>query len=154
MCTDCERRFYGEECDKAHMNSICSNIRRYWECFKILSESDTCGKVYCKICRHHQSSEYLCYVMPDEKAPQIKEVPFIFYDLDTRQETVCREVTEKGDTNILLLLGVNFCVFKQVCYNCINYNIELCNKCGVTGNILRVKRIERFTVCVESTQAV
>ncbi|KAJ8974555.1 hypothetical protein NQ317_000531, partial [Molorchus minor] len=74
---------------------------------------------------------------PDKRAPKTKDTLFIFYDLETRQEKML------GDGSFLH--EPNLCVFAQCCDECIETNIKICYKCGVTQQVLRVNPVNNFT---------
>lgn len=128
-CGDCGRDFYGNECFKAHLKSVCNKIKRCKECFKIYTKKHVCGEIYCKICKSNQSEDHFCYMQPNTAIPPTKDFLFVFYDLETTQEKV------QPDGSVLQ--EPNLCVFQQCCDLCIKSDIKICNKCGVRLQVLQ-----------------
>lgn len=146
-CEDCKRSFNGQICYNNHKKAgsmgrdiVCEKIRKCEECCKVVNSKrqHTCGEIYCKICNTHVPQNHLCYIQPDTGKPKVKDVLFIFYDLETRQE----KLSDDGS----LIHEPNLCVFRQYCDVCIDENInkKMCTKCGVRLQILRNKPIENF----------
>ncbi|KAJ8954632.1 hypothetical protein NQ317_002427, partial [Molorchus minor] len=84
---------------------------------------------YCKICKSHVPSNHLCYIQPDTSAPQLDNLLFVFYDLETRQE----KILEDGS----LLHEPNLCVYKQCCDVCLNTDKKFCEKCGLRLQVVK-----------------
>lgn len=73
---------------------------------------------------------------PDTNHAKTKDVLFIFYDLETRQET-------KIDDHTVLHVA-NLCVFEQCCDVCIDIESKVCDRCGVRLLILRNNPVSNF----------
>ena len=141
-CAECNRKFRGEQCFNNHKvdgalssnHGICSNIKKCSECFKTYkvkkNKLHQCGEQFCKNCHKFIVGDHLCYIKPDKKhPPSTKDSLFVFYDLETRQES-----------NIFKhkLHEANLCVYKQCCDKCItcSNNNNDCEKCGRRLNVL------------------
>lgn len=96
-CIDCNRKFRGRTCYDKHIvrgkKSICSNIKYCKDCRKTynISRMETahvCGEYKCKICFKNVAKGNLCFIQPNTGSPEyIDKTLFVFYDLETRQET-------------------------------------------------------------------
>jgi G:T-mismatch repair DNA endonuclease (very short patch repair protein) len=131
-CMDCCRYFRGQICHENHLkpgswekSTVCKQIRGCDNCFKVIKggRKHTCGEIFCKTCNTHVPENHLCYIQKDTGKPKTKDVLYVFYDLETRQE----EVLENGS----LLHQPNLCVFKQCCDECMESKGIICKKCGV-----------------------
>jgi len=124
FCDICKRCFKGSTCFDNHVtHSICDKFKLCPNCFKTVDKKHHCGKIFCKICKKHQSQGHLCYMQVDSRQPKTNETLFIFYDLETRQESV------QSDGS--LLHEPNLCVFRQCCDVCIDTDKVVCEKCGL-----------------------
>ncbi|KAJ8969907.1 hypothetical protein NQ317_009132 [Molorchus minor] len=77
-------------------------IRRCEQCHKTVQSSrqHTCEEIYCKICKSHVPSNHLCYIQPDTSAPQLDNLLFVFYDLETRQEKILEDGSLLHEPNL------------------------------------------------------
>ncbi|KAJ8966230.1 hypothetical protein NQ317_013404 [Molorchus minor] len=146
VCPECKRSFRGASCCDNHWRdrsfgkgTVCEQIKFCTDCLKTVKSDrkHTCGEIFCKICYTHMPQDHLCYIQPDKGTPKTKDTLFIFYDLETRQEGVLEDGSNIHEPNL--------CVFKQCCDACIETNIKICNKCGVTQQVLRVNPVNNFT---------
>lgn len=141
-CDSCRRSFRGQKCFDNHLqHSICTQIRRCEDCFKVVptNRRHTCGEIFCKICNKHCPADHLCYIQPDTRSPPTKDFLFIFYDLETRQETTRQEVVSKNgkdEVRTSLLHEPNLCVSNQCCHHCIQETkLVFCQSCGFRQKI-------------------
>lgn len=140
QCHKCNRYFRNQQCFKNHVGGVCESVRRCETCLKTVKSNavHTCGEIFCKICRKHCPQDHLCY-MQSVNPRHAKETLFIFYDLESRQDTALDDKS--------VLHTPNLCVFRQVCSTCITESkfLYCCKHCGIclqnlTGNEI----IERF----------
>lgn len=145
-CFLCKRSFVSIQCFENHTHSsakqvsTCQTIRKCIECLKIIKpERDhVCGEIFCTICKKHQPQGHLCYIQKNEKIPVLKNKLLIFFDLETRQETL-----QEGTSN--KVHEPNLCVFNQRCDECENIDdLFLCLRCGIRQQVLKLNPIERF----------
>lgn len=138
-CSDCNRQFRGLQCYNNHKDQICHTIRRCESCLQTVRKDRKhfCGEIFCKTCRKHVPTDHRCFMQPDTRQPNVNDVIFIFYDLETRQD-------ERIDQDIYLHIP-NLCVFDQRCDNCINEkNLYFCQKCGFRRKILKEDVVKSF----------
>ena len=145
-CDNCLRYFRGESCYNNHKkvasydrkSTVCSQIKQCSFCLKTIKSDrkHVCGEIFCKICKKHQPGDHLCYIQVDKGFPKLQDILFVFFDFETRQDTVL----ENGD----LLHEVNLCVLKQFCNVCRDSEPWLCDRCGVTTQILDENPLETF----------
>ena len=131
-CDDCKRYFKGQTCFENHIkegsrekSTVCIEIKCCENCFKTVkgSRKHICGEIFCKNCSIHVPENHLCYIQRDTGKPKTKDTLFVFYDLETQQDTKL----EDGS----FLHKASLCVFKQCCDVCIDTNTIVCQKCGV-----------------------
>lgn len=144
-CNDCFRLFRNETCYSNHKKagslgkySVCEQVKLCSKCLKVIKNDrvHTCGEIYCKICQSYQTSDHLCFIQVDKREPQLKDTLFIIFDFETRQEKQLNDGSFEHE--------VNLCVFKQFCDACRETEPWLCNKCGVTTQVLRINPLNRF----------
>lgn len=143
-CNSCNRIFRGPVCFKNHEvlrkgGSLCDTIKRCSECLKTVKtgHQHVCGEVLCKICHCYQPMDHNCYIQPDKRVPRVKDILFIFYDLETMQE---QEVTSGEKIH-----EPNLCVVQQRCDRCIDEEgIRFCEICGSRQKVFHVNIIESF----------
>lgn len=128
-CQDCLRFFRSQNCYENHKKdyssgkfTVCEQIKLCSICLKTIKakRAHACGEIYCKICNKHASEDHLCYIRPDKGKPKIKDVLFVFYDLETSQDKLLENST--------FLHQVNLCVFKQYCDECMDSEADTCKK--------------------------
>ncbi|KAJ8965523.1 hypothetical protein NQ317_019537, partial [Molorchus minor] len=147
LCVECKRSFRGQRCYDNHKkvgsmgkSTVCEQIVRCDECHKVMKKKrhHTCGEVYCKVCNTHVPQDHLCYMQSDTGKPKIKDILFVFYDLETRQE----KVLDDGS----LLHEPNLCVTSKRCDACMgeSSNLYFCQKCGYRLVIHRENVIGNF----------
>lgn len=86
-----------------------SDIQRCNDCLKTIKadKAQTCGEVFCKVCHKHVPSPHIYFIPVDIGTPKDKNLLFVFYDLETRQEQVLDDGSPLHEPNL--------CIFKQAC---------------------------------------
>ncbi|KAJ8934252.1 hypothetical protein NQ318_008695 [Aromia moschata] len=138
-CADCQRSFRGQQCYYNHKSSVCKEIYRCSDCFKVAKRGrkHTCGEIFCKICNTHVPSDHLCYMQPDAGKPKTADTLYVFYDLETRQE--------KQQQDGSLLHEPNLCVLASRCSTCISDGtLYFCQACGFRLIVYKDTVIKRF----------
>lgn len=146
-CKYCGRWFRSTACYGKHLlgssknKSMCASVKNCTVCNKTYKSDrkHICDEVFCKICNKFCSTNHLCYIQPDLKQPKTDGTLYVFFDLETRQETVMPDGAH--------LHEVNLCVFKQCCDVCIeSHDKKLwCTRCGVILQILKTAHpVDRF----------
>ena len=137
-CDSCRRYFRGQTCYNNHLkqgswekSTVCAAVKSCDHCFKTVKGTriHTCGEIFCKNCVAHVPEPHLCYIRRDTGKPKIKDVLFVFYDLETQQEE------QRADGS--LLHRANLCVFKQCCDKCMDTELKICTKCDIRLQKLR-----------------
>ncbi|XP_030757090.1 uncharacterized protein LOC115882961 [Sitophilus oryzae] len=138
-CPECLRSFRGPRCFENHKKvgsygkgSVCESVRKCPACLIVVKADrpHTCGEKFCTICKKHQPQPHHCYMQQDTGCPSMKNILFIFYDLETRQE----KKLEDGS----LLHEPNLCVNRKVCDSCIDKNNNVvCQKCGERQKVIK-----------------
>lgn len=144
-CSGCNRQFRGQSCYNNHKvsgkngKSTCDIVRRCGECLKTIkaNRQHHCGEIFCHICKKHQPAGHLCYIQQDTGVPKVDDTLFVFFDLETRQDTV----NLRGESVHIPVL----CVLQQRCNNCFNTpSSEQCSRCGVRRQIITTDIIPTF----------
>lgn len=147
-CIKCNREFRGQQCFNNHLTTVCKEINRCGECLRSYkgNRKHTCGEVYCKTCKIFVPENHLCYMPVDTASPPNKDILFIFYDLETRQETVKeRKQLQDGSIDEIKLHEPNLCVYTQVCDRCIDEEkLAFCQKCGMRLQVINEQPIKKF----------
>ncbi|KAJ8953532.1 hypothetical protein NQ317_000050 [Molorchus minor] len=148
-CQECKRSFRGQNCYANHKmvgslgkNTVCDQITLCEICLKTVrtDRKHICGEIFCKICNTHVSQDHLCHVQPDNGTPKTTDTLFIFYDFEARQEKILEDGSRLHEANL--------CVYSQCCDECIEKDIEFCEKCGLRRQALKITPVEVFMQCV------
>lgn len=83
----------------------------------------------------YRPSDHRCYVRPDTTSPKTEGVLFIFYDLETRQETPIEGTP-------YTLHEPNLCIFQYKCSKCLE--TEKYDSCFGAVKILTNEPVKRF----------
>lgn len=146
-CNDCNRKFKGINCFENHKKamsdtqSLCERLKQCTLCLKLYKNdrNHICNEIFCKICYKFVEEDHLCFMPVDTKSPSLKDILFIFYDLETQLE-------QTSNVEISNIHKPNLCIFVQRCDSCMDNNADLvcCEKCGV-----RLQKLSS-TQCIES----
>lgn len=153
-CNDCNRVFAGETCfnyhlkpnsyssKSKHLASVCSEIRLCRRCCRRLDKSanHVCGQVECSNCRKMVGSNHLCHMQPRANNCDKKNILFIFYDFESRQD---EKVPGTDDTFLHI---PNLCVVQQACTVCIESPdiSQWCQNCGIREHVFSKDPVKQF----------
>lgn len=113
--------------------------------FRKADNPHVCGESFCSICKKHMPANHLCYIRPDKRANADKKRNlFLFFDLETRQET------DFPDDQTVKYHSPNLCVVQQVCTACKDDDniLQNCASCGVRQHIFKNNPIREFLAYV------
>lgn len=143
-CDACNRTFKNPTCHAAHLGSdVCKVFKKCKDCLKLINSRvyrsgsvHVCGEFFCNTCFVFVTPGHQCYIKPDCKTPPKKDFLFIFFDLETRQDTKLDTVTS--------LHCVNLCVSKHFCWECIEDPSRVCERCENRTRVFKNDPIKRF----------
>lgn len=138
-CSACRRYFYGMTCYLNHLNkttkglSVCDTLKNCDICQNPLTKGHKCGLRYCVVCEKQVSSvSHFCHMPKYESKRKNNNYLYVFYDLETQQNTLLNHPKEIRYRHV-----PNLCVTQNVCSKCINIEDKTrdCRTCGVREHI-------------------
>ncbi|KAK4883382.1 hypothetical protein RN001_006701 [Aquatica leii] len=142
-CNACFRDFYGAACIENHRKTkLCAKLIRCRLCLHTVwvtkKTEHKCGFTYCRLCFKLQPLQHFCYMTPDNPRKELKQKKsflFIFYDIESRQETLFGKMPNS------FIHEPNLCISAHVCSVCINNEnmMETCEFCGKRINVFKGK---------------
>lgn len=138
-CEQCNRSFRGNRCFEKHLKFICKNYKVCNICFKAYKfqskKPHQCGLSFCYTCRKDVPTRHECFLAPAEKKVKREETLYIFYDIESTQESPLVDSDESFEHYPNLLVS------QQVCAKCDNIesNEYDCFYCGNRQKIFESK---------------
>ena len=144
-CDECNRCFRSDTCFQNHKQntilgkSVCEKKRNCNICKTLIGVNHECFKSYCRTCQKNCEVGHKCYMaVLSSKLPSSSKVLYVFYDLETTQDTPYSD-------NAFLHVPNLVCA-QQFCSACISVDDvnTPCNACGVRKWAFWQKPIEEF----------
>lgn len=156
LCEECNRYFRGHQCYINHKvldsegTNKCQKIKRCEQCLKTFhvrkDGEHNCGEYFCKLCQKHVPQGHLCFMQRDSRTPKTKDMLYIFYDLECKQEKIASEkILDAETTGEIHQHEPTLCVFQQRCDLCIEVkSLFFCQKCKFRVTVLMKNIISEF----------